>query len=129
MPCREKLTQPIQPKSRAERVRLFCELLESWPAAADEAQAYSRLSQALMQIEDLHTNVPYNPSNWSRDGRMYPPAPDHRHATSNPAVFRYRSRQHNTFIGSNGALKIVDIKTSAVLIDKAGQDGTRVDQS
>ncbi|WP_421381054.1 hypothetical protein ACOCG7_34135 (plasmid) [Paraburkholderia sp. DD10] len=123
------MTQTIQPKSRAERMRLFCELLETLPAAADEAEAYSCLAMALKRIEDEHTNIPYNPSNWSWDGRMYPPAPDHRHTTSDPDLFRYRSRKHNTFIRSNGALKIVDIKTSEVLIDKAGQDERKVDQS
>lgn len=80
----------------------------------------------LNEVEDEFTDIPYFPSRWMSDGRMYPPQHDSIRKTDNPDITRYRNRSHNTYIGSNGSMKIVYIKSNIVLLDKPGLDGKLV---
>lgn len=80
-------------------------------------------------VEDEHSGIENNPNAWRTDGRMYPPQKDSRRAVADrPSLSRYRSVRHNTFIGANGSLQIVDLQDGKVLLDKPGQDGRRVDE-
>jgi hypothetical protein len=70
--------------------------------------------------------LPYDPTHWQTDGRLYPPLPDSRRSVADhPEISRYRSRGHNTFIAKNGAIEIVSI-LGEVVLRKPGADGRHV---
>lgn len=49
-----------------------------------------------------------------------------RNVKRRPSVKRLRSTGHNTYIGPSGAIRIVDVSTNEILLDKPGRDGRRV---
>jgi hypothetical protein len=58
---------------------------------------------------------------------MYPPEDDSASdVDGHPDVTSYRSRGHETLIGSNGAFSIRSLATGETLIDKLGSDGKAV---
>jgi len=95
------------------------------PVASNGA-ALELIAVMLKAVEDELTDTPDDPSRWMTDGRLYPPQPDSRRdVPEHPEIARYRSRAHNTFIRTNGAIEIRDL-TDQVLFRKAGADGTHV---
>jgi len=112
---------------RAERLAEFLRRLDETPPAASFDEAYDLLCEALNTVEDEMSGIPYNPARWRTDGRLYPPAADSMRSVPNPpAVKRFRSRGHNTFIASNGAIEIRAVHPSNVVYSKAGSDGCGV---
>ncbi len=112
---------------KRERLAVFIERLEAGPPANSAEEAMTLLSSTLNRTEDELTGIPYKPHNWMHDGRMYPPQADSaRDVPNKPQLTRYRSRAHNTFIGSNGSIQIVALPGGEVLIDKPGADGRKV---
>jgi hypothetical protein len=72
------------------------------------------------------TSIPFDPSNWQNDGRMYPPQWDSLRAVPGRSdVRRFRSKAHNTLIGANGAIEIRDLSGRTVFT-KPGADGRTV---
>lgn len=113
---------------KGARLVAFFEVLKNAPSAATEEEALHQLTQLLNAVEDLLTAVPYDPDAWQTDGRMYPPRADARHEDPDrPAVARYRSVAHNTFIGRNGAIEIRFL-TGEIILSKPGADGREVSE-
>jgi len=109
-----------------ERLQEFFRRLENAAAASSHDAALNLIATTLTAVEDEFTEVPADPTRWMTDGRMYPPQPDSRREVSEQSdVTRYRSRAHNTFIRTNGAIEIRNL-ADEVLFRKVGADGKHV---
>ncbi|WP_147470069.1 hypothetical protein [Corallococcus sp. AB049A] len=111
--------------SKGERVKEFLRRLRMAPPVANEQEAIAQLSEVLNAVENELTSIPYDPSSWRTDGRMYPPQADNRRQV-HEGLARYRNRKHSTFIGENGAIQIRDSDTGTILLSKPGTDGKEV---
>lgn len=111
--------------SKKERLNIFIKQLNDASAASNDSEAYELLSTILNDVEDEHTLIPNTPETWDSDGRMYPPQEDHKH-TESSEITRYRNRNHNTYFGSNGSIRIETVNGKVILLDKAGLDGRKV---
>jgi len=110
--------------SKSARLKLVLQQLHIARATATHDAAFALIAEILNAVEDEHSGIPANPSNWRSDGRMYPPQADNaRSSLDLPGVIVYRSRGHRTLIAANGAFTIVDVQTDEVLIEKLGLDG------
>jgi hypothetical protein len=108
---------------REQRLREFLRRLRAAPAAGSFDEARQLVERTLNAVEDEMSGVPYDMDKWKTDGRMYPPQDDsERVVTGRPFVRRYRSRRHNTFIATNGALEIRTVDDE-ILLTKPGADG------
>lgn len=108
---------------KEQRLREFIRRLRIAPPAASFDEARRLLEQTLNAVEDEMSGVSFDPAKWQSDGRMYPPQDDsERSVPGYPSVRRYRSRRHNTFIGTNGAVEIRTVDDE-ILLKKAGADG------
>ena len=97
------------------------------PAESAE-QALELLSSVLNQVEDELSGILFQPDRWPNDGRMYPPQSDSaRDVEGRPDLTRYRSRNHDTWIGTNGAILIRAHNTGRTELDKTGADGCSID--
>jgi len=108
-----------------ERLREFIKRLCETDSCGSSEEAFETLTNVLNEVEDELSNIPYSPDQWMTDGRMYPPQDDSRRSTLNSEVVRYRNKGHNTYIGSNGSIKIEAINGN-IIIDKAGRDGRKI---
>jgi hypothetical protein len=115
--------------TKSVRLELFFErLLKAQPASSHD-EAFELLATILNQIENEMTTIPFNPSTWETDGRMYPPQSDSLRDVPNfPNVKRYRSIGHNTYIADNGAIEITTVTTDKEesIFSKVGSDGKPV---
>ena len=103
--------------------------LELAACAASFNEAYALLCDTINKIEDTLTVIPYDPSHWQTDGRIYPPQIDsQRDVPGHDNVTRFRSRGHNTFIAQNGAFEIQELGSdpAKILFSKRGADGKGV---
>jgi hypothetical protein len=114
--------------SKEARVELFLEKLRKAQAASSLASAYQLLCVTLNTVEDEHSGVPFNPSAWLDDGRLYPPQEDNARMLAE-GVTVYRHRGHKTFIAENGAILIWDIAKKSVVFSKRGKNGKDVPDS
>jgi hypothetical protein len=111
---------------KQERLQEFFRRLARASAVPSGEAALELIAVTLTAVEDELTDIPADPERWMTDGRMYPPQPDsRREVPEHPEVTRYRSRAHNTFVRSNGAIEIRDL-SDQVLFRKAGADGKHV---
>jgi hypothetical protein len=109
------------------RLQLFYQRLQAAPAASTHDESYALLCDTLNAVEDEHSGVPNNPSNWQTDGRLYPPQTDMVYAVDGfPGVRRYNSFKHDTYIASNGAIEVKIIASNVVDFTKPGANGKGV---
>ena len=104
----------------------FPAAIEGAKCAASAEEALSLLASTLNTVEDEFSGIPPRPQSW-QDGRMYPPQEDNRYRVSGcPSLCRYRSREHNTFIGLNGSVRIETCGAKpGIVLDKPGADGRK----
>ncbi|PYU20601.1 MAG: hypothetical protein DMG30_20575 [Acidobacteria bacterium] len=101
--------------SKAVRLREFYQRLRTLPAAAGFEEAWTQISRTLNQVEDEMSGVPYDPSKWQTDDRLYPPQRDSERAFSGyPKVRR-----------ENGSIEIRTL-TNQIVFSKTGADGKGV---
>ena len=113
--------------SRAERLREFFRRVEEAPTRSSASQARALIEVTLNAVEDELTEVPFNPATASTDGRMYPPQDDNqRLVRGRDDVVRFRNRQHNMFIGADGAIRIEDLEGTC-LINKPDANGRTIE--
>jgi hypothetical protein len=108
--------------SKPERTKIFIDRMNESPPAEDAEGAYQLLCETLNKVEDEYTTIPYNPSGWEYDGRLYPPQLDSARNTEVEDVVRYRSKRHNTRIHSSGAIRIDEVNGQC-LLNKPGKSG------
>lgn len=110
--------------SKAKRLQIFLQRLQAATPASSADEAFDVLAKTLTAVEDEFSDLPCSPQN---EGRMYPPQEDNRHEVpGRPSLCRYRSAQHNTFFGLNGAIRI-ETASGKVILDKLGHDGRKAD--
>lgn len=115
-----------------ERFALFLKRLLVSPAAATHDEARALLADTLNAVEDAFSGVAFDPGKYLTDGRLYPPQDDsRREVPGRDDVVRFRSRGHNTWIASNGAIRIEKIgkmgEPAVCCLDKPGADGRTVE--
>ena len=114
------------PKSKAERLSEFFRRLAAAAAPATVDEAFSLVARTMTEVENEMTDIPNNPASWQTDGRLYPPERDSvRQVKDNQEVVRFRSRGHNTFVRTNGAVEIRATDDNVVFA-KVGADGRGV---
>lgn len=115
------------PLPRAVRLQVFLDRLAKASPAADAAAAKQLVDDTLNAVESELTDIPYDPSQWRTDGRMYPAQEDSASDVEGcPGVTSYRSRKHETLVRDNGAIEIRDAHTLDVVLSKPGRDGKGV---
>lgn len=119
------MSKPLIPKH--VRLQVFLERLRSAEPVATGEEAKRLIDETLNEVENRLTDIPYDPTQWRTDGRMYPVQDDNAGDVDGyPEVTSYRSRKHETLVRENGAFEIRDANTQEVLIAKAGSDGKGV---
>ena len=122
----EYYVRSIMIVGKRERFALFVRRLSDAPRVSTAEQAHVLLGTTLNGVENEFTTIPFDPSQWASDGRMYPPlAGSARDVPGRADLTRYRSRAHNTYIAANGAIRIETLSGDLVL-SKAGRDGSEV---
>jgi hypothetical protein len=113
--------------SKDQRLAEVWKRLAAAPASASHREAFQLFNATIREVEDELTDIPYAPENWQTDGRMYPPQEDSaRDVPGRVDLVRYRSRGHNTFIRTNGAIEVRDWAGNVVFA-KPGFDGAGVE--
>jgi hypothetical protein len=112
-------------KAKQERFTLFVERLAAAEAVGTHDEAFELIRETLDGVEDEFSGVASNPPAFQTDGRMYPPQTDSARSVPNQlGTTRYRSRAHNTIIGSNGAIRIETIGPKrTIVLEKLGANG------
>lgn len=111
--------------NRKERTELFLRRLGMAPSCSSVDEALTQIGAILNAVENEFTSIPFNPAAWESDGRLYPPQEDQRRDVEGyPAIRRYRSKQHNSWIAENGAIKIM--QGSTLCLEKPGLDGKTI---
>jgi hypothetical protein len=109
--------------TKAERFAEFLRRLGEAPPASSFDEAYRRVCEILDAVEGEMTSIPYDPSSWRTDGRLYPPQMDNAKVVpGRPDLKRFRSKSHGTTIGANGAIEVREI-SGGVVLTRPGADG------
>lgn len=115
--------------TKQERLREIMSRLRAASPFKDGQHARSELARIMREVEDELSGIPEDPNAanaTTTDGRMYPPDDIFEKASGSPLVRLFRQKRHKTWIGENGALKIVSWE-GTVEIDLPGADLQTVD--
>jgi hypothetical protein len=113
--------------SRAERLEEFYRRLGAAPVASSFEEAYNQICDVMNEMEDELTTIPYDPTTFGRDQRLYPPQMDSEFADPNLIRARaFGNRKHTTIVGDNGAIQIVVTATRSEKFSKPGADGAGI---
>jgi hypothetical protein len=114
--------------SLPERLHVIQALLYAAEPAASHDEAFALLTRIVNAYEDEHSGVPYAPelARTVRDGRIYPPEPDSERPSVVASARRYRTRGHNVYIGTGGAIAFESLASGAIEFSKPGADGQEV---
>jgi hypothetical protein len=110
-------------KTKRERLQLIQERLEKAPCASTHDEAFTMLANIVNEVENEHSGVPYDPTAWMADGRIYPPQLDSKRACQVQFACRYRTKGHHVFIGDHGAVVFQSVATMRIEFSKPGWDG------
>lgn len=118
--------------TREQRFSMILERLRAAAPATSMDEAYAMLCNVMNSVEDEYSGVVYDPDNFLNDGRFYPPKADARRSIAGREdLVRYRSRLHNTFLSSDGAIRIEAVaknnQSPEAILDKPGHSGRRVE--
>lgn len=114
--------------TKGDRIAELVRRLEGSPAVSNADAALHLVTIVLEEIEDQYSGIPNDPSSPMADERIWPPIAKYHFAIeSRPDLDGYRQRGHETIIGANGAIFIRSRKDARVILNKAGQDGRKVD--
>ncbi len=114
--------------SKRERIEEFLRRLERAEPAGSAAAAFALLSRILNEVENELSGIPFDPTKWQSDGRLYPPQEDHkRNVEGRSDLIRYRSARHNTFISVDGGIKIIDLESDQCVLNKPGLNGRTIE--
>ena len=115
--------------SKLDRLEEFFRRLKVLPRAKSFEEAWNQIEQTLNAVEDELTAIPFDPSSWQSDGRMYPPQQDNiRSVPDRPDLKRVRTLGHNIYIAANGAMRFRTVGGSNVF-SKPGADGKGIADS
>ena len=108
-----------------QRLQELYRRLGELPPFASHDEALSEISRVLTAVEDEHSGVERDPTGMPKrtDGRMYPPVPAYAKQCDKPGVTLYVQTGHQTYIGDNGAVLIVNRRSGTTELDRPGQDG------
>jgi hypothetical protein len=106
--------------TKPERIKVFFGRLADAASVSTSAGAFALITEIFLAVEgELCTDA---------DDRMFPPSGDFHHAVDGrDDLDLYRQLAHDTIIRANGAILIRIRKTGAVVFEKAGSDGRRVE--
>jgi hypothetical protein len=127
--CCWEIEMSIDPgATKGQRLAEIFRRMTDAPLAASFSEAYQLLCETITAVEDEMTSIPNNPpAPPADDGRIYPPQDDsQKMVPGRPDLRRYISRGHNTLIGDNGAITILDRSRMKVFV-KLGADGKDTD--
>jgi hypothetical protein len=111
---------------KKERLSIIFESLIAAPRPSNFDEAWKLLHNTFNEIEDRLSGVPFNPSDWKNDGRLYPPEFDSELQCALKGVRMFRARRHRIYIAANGAILIGSvIDPRDIPMDIPGKDGKR----
>lgn len=115
----------LQRLTKLERLKLFYRALADAPKVASLDEARALVTNTLQAVEDTFSGIPCG-DGLKDDGRMYAPRPDSRRSVAGRAdLVRYRSKKHNTYYSSGGAVLIMSVD-GKIEFSKAGADGKEI---
>ncbi len=105
---------------KLQRIAAFFGRLTEALAASTAAEAFAQITTIFVAVEnELCTDL---------DDRMHPPSGDfHFEVEGRDDLDLYRQAAHDTIIRANGAILIRIRKTGAIVFEKAGSDGRKVE--
>ena len=113
--------------TKDERLAEYFLRLREARSAHSATEARHLLEVTLNAVENELTEIPYDPSQWASDGRMYPIQEDNWEERPQGGQVG-RSRGHQTIVGDNGAIEIRRKSDGAVEFSKLGSDGKGVER-